>query len=80
MQAVIEAKAGIGKRLGDAEVHLTSSRIWYYNIRTDLMREIYRVEKGGLDSSASGYGPVSCSCENDNEPSGSIKGWEFLTR
>jgi hypothetical protein len=28
----------------------------------------------GLDSSGSGYGPVAGSCENGNEPWGSIKG------
>jgi hypothetical protein len=32
----------------------------------------------GLDSSGSGYGPVAGCCENGNEPSGSIKGGEFL--
>jgi len=32
----------------------------------------------GLDSSGSGYGPVAGSCEHDNQPSGSIKGREFL--
>jgi hypothetical protein len=32
----------------------------------------------GLVSPASGYGPVVGSCELGNEPSGSIKGGEFL--
>jgi hypothetical protein len=32
----------------------------------------------GLDASGSGYGPVASSCEDDNEPSGSTKGGEFL--
>jgi hypothetical protein len=32
----------------------------------------------GLDSSGSGYRPVAGSCEHGNEPSGSIKFWEFL--
>jgi hypothetical protein len=31
-----------------------------------------------LDASGSGYGPVACSCEHGNEPSGSINGGEFL--
>jgi hypothetical protein len=33
----------------------------------------------GLDSSASGYGPVAGSCEHDNEPSGSMVR-NFLTK
>jgi hypothetical protein len=32
----------------------------------------------GLDSSGSGQGPVAGCCEHGNEPSGSIKGGEFL--
>jgi hypothetical protein len=32
----------------------------------------------GLDSSGSGWGPVAGPHEHDNEPSGSIKGGEFL--
>jgi hypothetical protein len=32
----------------------------------------------GLDSSGSGQGPVAGSCEHGNEPSGFIKGREFL--
>jgi hypothetical protein len=32
----------------------------------------------GLDSSGSEWGPVAGSCEHGNEPSGSIKGREFL--
>jgi hypothetical protein len=31
-----------------------------------------------LDSSGSGQGPVVGSCEHDSEPSGSVKGGEFL--
>jgi hypothetical protein len=31
----------------------------------------------GLDSSGSGWGPVTGTCEHDNEPSGSIKGKVF---
>jgi hypothetical protein len=31
-----------------------------------------------LNSSGSGEGPVTGSCEHGNEPSGSIKGGEFL--
>jgi hypothetical protein len=33
----------------------------------------------GLDLSGSGQGPVEGSCEDDNEPSGSIKCWELLS-
>jgi hypothetical protein len=32
----------------------------------------------GLDSSGLGYGQVAGSCEHGDEPSGSIKGGEFL--
>jgi hypothetical protein len=32
----------------------------------------------GLDASASGLGPVAGCCEHGNEPSGSIRGEEFL--
>jgi hypothetical protein len=32
-----------------------------------------------MDSSGSGKRPVAGSCEHGNEPSGSIKGKEFLT-
>jgi hypothetical protein len=35
------------------------------------------VRRCGLDSSGSGSGPVAGCCENDNEPSGSIKGKDF---
>ena len=34
----------------------------------------------GLDRSGSGYGQMTGSCECGNEPSGSIKCGEFLTR
>jgi hypothetical protein len=37
-----------------------------------------RVEMCVLDASGSGQEPVACLCENSNEPSGSIKGGEFL--
>jgi hypothetical protein len=37
------------------------------------------VERSGLDSCGSGYRPVAGSCEHGNEPSGSIKGREFLS-
>jgi hypothetical protein len=36
------------------------------------------VGKYGLDSSDSGYGPVLGTYEHDDEPSGSLKGGEFL--
>jgi hypothetical protein len=32
----------------------------------------------GLDSSGSGQGPVAGSCAHGNEPTGSIKGGQFL--
>jgi hypothetical protein len=32
----------------------------------------------GVDSSGSGQGLLAGSCENSNEPSGSIQGGEFL--
>jgi hypothetical protein len=36
------------------------------------------VGRCGLDESGSRQGPVVSSCEHGNEPSGSIKGGEFL--
>jgi hypothetical protein len=36
------------------------------------------VERCGLDASGSGQVPVAGFCEHGNEPSGSIKGEEFL--
>jgi hypothetical protein len=36
------------------------------------------VRRCGLDSSGSGYGPVTGSFEDGNEPSGSVKVGEFL--
>lgn len=39
-----------------------------------------RVSWCRMDSDASGYGPVACSCEDDNEPLGSIKDWQFLDK
>jgi len=36
------------------------------------------VEECRLDSSGAGQGPVAGSCEDGNEPSGSIKDGEFL--
>jgi hypothetical protein len=37
-----------------------------------------RVGRCGLDSSGSGYVPVTGCCEHGNEPSGSIKGEELI--
>jgi hypothetical protein len=37
-----------------------------------------KVEICGLDASGSGWETVAGSCEHSNEPSGSIKGGEFL--
>jgi hypothetical protein len=45
------------------------------NIRMGLKEIGWRC---GLDSTGAGYGPVAGSCEYGNEPSGSIKGGEFL--
>jgi hypothetical protein len=36
------------------------------------------MDRCGLDASASGQGSVAGSCEDGNEPSGSIKGGEFF--
>jgi hypothetical protein len=36
------------------------------------------VRRCGLDASGSGQGPAADTCEHVNEPSGSIKGGEFL--
>jgi hypothetical protein len=33
---------------------------------------------GGLDSFASGYGPVADFCDNGNEPFGSMKGRQLI--
>jgi hypothetical protein len=37
-----------------------------------------RYDACGLDSSGSGQGPMAGFCEQSNEPSDSIKCWEFL--
>jgi hypothetical protein len=36
------------------------------------------VGRCGLDSSGSGYGPVTDSCEHGNEPLGSVKRGKFV--
>jgi len=54
----------------------TPRRRWEDNIKIDIRERSW--EGCGLDSSGSGYGLVAASCENGNEPSCSIKGWEFL--
>jgi hypothetical protein len=46
-------------------------RRWEDSINTDL-------RETGLDPSGSGYRPVKGSCEHGNEPSDSIKFWEFV--
>jgi hypothetical protein len=53
----------------------TQKRRWMDNINTDLTR--YRIGWYGLDRSGSRYGTVEGSCEQGNEPSGSIKSWEI---
>jgi hypothetical protein len=45
------------------------------NIKMDLKRQGWGC---GLDLSVTGQGLVVGSCSHRNEPSGSIKGWEFL--
>jgi hypothetical protein len=49
---------------------------WEDNIRKDHRK--IRVRVCGLDSLGSEQGPVAGFCEHGNEPSGSIKGREFL--
>jgi hypothetical protein len=46
--------------------------------KADLNKFAIGVGSCGLDSSGSGQGPMVASCEYGNEPSGSIKGREFL--
>jgi len=45
-----------------------------------ILRQIFKQWDGGhgLDWYGSGNGPVPWFCEYSNEPSGSIKSWEFL--
>jgi len=40
--------------------------------------DLDHIEMNTRDTAASGYGPGPDSCEHGNEPSGSIKGGEFL--
>jgi hypothetical protein len=54
-----------------------SRRRWEDNVRLYL-RVVGWGSYGGLDSSGSGWRPVAGCCEHGNEPSGSIKGMEFL--
>jgi hypothetical protein len=49
-------------------------RRWVDNIKMDL-REI---GWGGMDWIDLAQGPVECSCEHGNEPSGFMKCWEAL--
>jgi hypothetical protein len=51
-------------------------RRWVENIKIDLKRDRRRCY--GLDRSGLGQGPVEGSCEQDNDPSGSIKCWEVV--
>jgi hypothetical protein len=48
---------------------------WKRNVEVDVKRN--RIVWYGLDSSGSGWGSVEGSCENSNEPLGSIKCWEI---
>jgi hypothetical protein len=58
---------------GEKTPHGRPRSRWEDNIRIDI-----RETGCGLDSSGSEWGPVTGSCEHDNEPLGSIKGKEFL--
>jgi hypothetical protein len=51
-----------------------------YRILVGKPERSWRHRRGwyGLDRPDSGYGPMEDSCEYGNEPSGSIKCWEFL--
>jgi hypothetical protein len=49
---------------------------WKDNIRLNIREIVWG--RCGLDESGTGLGPVADSCEDGNEPSGSIKGGEFL--
>jgi hypothetical protein len=40
--------------------------------------DLIRMGDFGLDSCSTGYSAVAGSCEHGNEPSGSVKGEEFL--
>ena len=53
-----------------------SRRRWEDNIKMDLQEVGFGVY--GLDRAGSGYGQLAGTCECGNEPSGSIKCWEFL--
>jgi hypothetical protein len=46
-------------------------------MRMDLRENV--MGKCRLDASGSGQGPVAVSCGHGNEPSGSIKGGNFMT-
>jgi hypothetical protein len=52
-------------------------RRWEDNIRMNLMEKVL-VGRCGLDASGSGQKSVAGSCEHGSEPSGYIKGREFL--
>jgi hypothetical protein len=64
----------VGKSEGIRQLRRPRHR-WEDNIRIDLWESVRRCE---LEASGSGQGPVVGFCEDDNEPSGSIKGGEFL--
>jgi hypothetical protein len=49
---------------------------WEDNIEMELKRN--KMARCGLDSSGSGYGPVTSSCEYYNEPLRSLKGGELI--
>jgi hypothetical protein len=63
--ATLEGKRPLGRH----------GRRWEDNIRMDLRETVGRC---GLDSIASGQGPVADPCEHGNEISGSIKRGELL--
>jgi hypothetical protein len=65
----------VGKPDGKREVGRCGHR-WEYNIRMNLREN--RMGSCGLDFSGLGWGPVVGFCEHSNDPSGSIKGAQFL--
>jgi hypothetical protein len=64
----------MGKKMTACRILVAVRRVRHIEVN---LREI-KMGSYGLDSSASGCGPVEASCERGNEPSGSIKCWEIL--
>jgi len=49
-----------------------------YTRPRNRMNSLERPRQQELHTSGSKYGPVAGSCKHDNEPSGSVKGGEYL--